>query len=305
MPHAEDVAVSGAHELGYHSHPDELVDLLAPFVADGLTAGEQVVVLATAEHRAALTAALEGRGLGADHDRLTLLDATETLASLRADGVIDRDRFAALTSGLVSGGGRVRLFGEMVALLWEEGDIASALELERLWNDLLAGRAMRVLCAYPASTLDGSSLHDLQEMLAQHDRLRGRVHHTTPGASSGVFVPVAGSVPEVRQFVDQVLRSWGEDPFLIGDVVLVASELATNAVLHAGSPFRLTLDRTGGVVRVALQDVDDSPAGQRNASADDTNGRGMVIVAALSHRWGSDPLPDGKVVWAELAAEDE
>lgn len=305
MPHG-DVADGGAHELSYHEHPDELVELLAPFVLEGVAAGERVVVIATEAHRSALDAALAELHLGAElDDRLTYLDAAETLASIRSFGAIDPDRFLAMASAVVGTGERVRLFGEIVALLWEEGDVTGALELEALWNLFLEGRELRLLCAYPASTLDGSDLHHVKDVLLQHDNLSGSVYHHAPGAATAVFVPVAGSVPEVRHFVGQVLRSWGEDPYLAGDVVLVASELATNAILHAGSPYRLTLSRTGGSVRVALQDVADRPAEPRHASAEDTNGRGMVIVAALSRRWGCDPLPEGKVVWAELGADED
>jgi hypothetical protein len=300
-----DVADGGAHELSYHEHPDELVALLAPFVIEGLAAGERVIVIATEPHRTALSATLARKHIDIDHELLTMLDAAETLASLRPDGTIDADLFVAMASGVAGPGKRVRIFGEMVALLWEAGDVMGALELENLWNDFLEAREVRLLCAYPASTLDESNLHDVKDVLLQHDNLSGSVHHRAPGAATAVFVPVAGSVPEVRLFVGQVLRSWGEDPYLTGDVVLVASELATNAILHAASPYRLTLSRTGGSVRVALQDVADSPAEPRVPSADDTHGRGMVIVAALSRRWGCDPLPEGKVVWAELGAEED
>jgi hypothetical protein len=83
----------------------------------------------------------------------------------------------------------------------------------------------------------------------------------------------------------------------------VASELATNAVLHADSPFRVSVDRSIGVVCIAIQDAVEGLAEQQPPSRDEMTGRGMAIVNALSRRWGCDALPAGKVVWAELAAK--
>jgi anti-sigma regulatory factor (Ser/Thr protein kinase) len=108
-------------------------------------------------------------------------------------------------------------------------------------------------------------------------------------------------VPAVRRFVAGVLQLWREEA-TTADAELVASELATNAVLHADSPFRVSVDRSIGVVCIAIQDAVEGLAEQQPPSRDEMTGRGMAIVNALSRRWGCDALPAGKVVWAELAA---
>ena len=80
------------------------------------------------------------------------------------------------------------------------------------------------------------------------------------------------------------------------------SELATNALKHADSPFRVTLDRRPGGVRVGVEDADGDTSARRSRSADGIGGRGVEIIEALARRWGSTELPSGKLVWAELVA---
>ena len=113
---------------------------------------------------------------------------------------------------------------------------------------------------------------------------------------------VTASVPVARAFVRRTLSEWGLEA-LVDTAALVVSELATNAVLHARSPFvvRLRLDAGGGF---SLEVIDGSarrPA--RRAAADSaTTGRGLSIVAQLASAWGVEQREEGKAVWARLAA---
>ncbi|HEX2065915.1 MAG TPA: PAS domain-containing protein, partial [Candidatus Thermoplasmatota archaeon] len=111
------------------------------------TPGAARIVIATPEHRAGLA----GR---VDPARLTMLDAAETLGRFMVDGTPDEQRFLQHVGAPVreaARGGPVRLFGEMVALLAQDGNFAAALQLEGLWNRLLADLDASLLCAYPAS----------------------------------------------------------------------------------------------------------------------------------------------------------
>jgi anti-sigma regulatory factor (Ser/Thr protein kinase) len=273
--------------------------------------------VATDEHRAALDGALRREGVDAEEQRaaglLLTVDARATLDTILHDGVPDAARFVETASLLIEhadhDGTPLRIFGEMVALLWELGDVAGALELEELWNDLLEERTFTLLCAYPTSALGDARLGDVSEVCALHSSVRPPsgyatgtpAAHATRAEFSQVFLPVPEAVAAVRRFVAEVLHHWHE-PDLVPDASLVVSELATNAVLHASSPFRVSVDRSIGVVCVAIQDVTPEPAEQQDTGGQDASGRGMVIVEALSRRWGCDALPTGKVVWAELAA---
>jgi anti-sigma regulatory factor (Ser/Thr protein kinase) len=89
---------------------------------------------------------------------------------------------------------------------------------------------------------------------------------------------------------------------LASDVALVTSELASNAVRHAATPFEVVLDFSSGHVRVEVRDA--SPAVPRGGAADDgATGRGLGVVDRLASSWGVDATDRGKVVWAQLRAE--
>ncbi|WP_063739503.1 ATP-binding protein [Streptomyces anulatus] len=92
------------------------------------------------------------------------------------------------------------------------------------------------------------------------------------------------------------------------DAELVVSELLTNAVLHARrDSVRVTAMRLGeGRVRVAVVDLSRDLPAACAAGDDQESGRGLDIVATLSGgRWGVQPLPWGKRVWADLGQEDK
>jgi anti-sigma regulatory factor (Ser/Thr protein kinase) len=109
------------------------------------------------------------------------------------------------------------------------------------------------------------------------------------------------SVPAARRFVDEALRRWDAEP--VRDIALLCtSELVTNAVLHARTEVRLSVRITGSTVRVRVSDNGAASVPQRVRSADAhaTRGRGLVLVEALSDRWGVDEDERGKTVWFEL-----
>ena len=302
--------------VSFYERDIELVATLTRFVDEGLVLGERVIVVATPAHRADLERSLTEHGI--DHagecsnGQLVLLDARTTLDSLLVDGEVDADNFVDTVASLVraarADGSPVRAFGEMVALLWEIGDVSGALDLEERWSRLQDELGFELLCAYPTSALGDARLGDVSEICAGHTTVVPPASYATgdPAADatiaeySQVFLPVPEAVAAVRRFVSEALRSWGERDLEM-DASLVASELATNAVLHASSPFRASIDRSVGVVCIAVQDVAIDAAARQESTSQDASGRGMMIVDALSRRWGCDALPTGKVVWAELA----
>jgi anti-sigma regulatory factor (Ser/Thr protein kinase) len=113
----------------------------------------------------------------------------------------------------------------------------------------------------------------------------------------GRFEPDPMNVRAARDFVAGVLEEQG----FHGDtdvVLLLASELVTNAVRHARTPFEVTVEVHDEAVRVAVIDADTEHVPQmRQPGPDDTNGRGLVLVDQLSTYWGSDRTGGGKAVW--------
>jgi anti-sigma regulatory factor (Ser/Thr protein kinase) len=87
--------------------------------------------------------------------------------------------------------------------------------------------------------------------------------------------------------------------------MLVVSELVTNAIRHAGTPFDVSVDYDGRRMRIAVADRSDTAPHMVDST--DTRlggGLGLRIVQDASRRWGWGPSPTGKVVWAELDCHD-
>jgi hypothetical protein len=312
--------VTHPHTSAFHGNDTELIEMVAPYVVEGLDHGERVVVVITDPHRAALDEALHERGIDSTRARRsgTYLPwgAAETLQNFYVDGSMDRDRFVGTVGGLLGtapDAAPVRAFGEMVALLWERGDVAAALELEDLWSEFLRTRPFSLMCAYSTASLSGALLSDVGRLCEVHGTLLAPSGYADlePGSFgpraaaadtlwSDIFLPVPSAAAAARHFVTAALAQWGEDD-LQWEAALVASELATNAVRHGASPFRASVSRAGGPVRIAVEDVAPGRPERRAATRDLLDGRGVAIVEALTRRSGCDVLPDSKVVWAELS----
>lgn len=115
-------------------------------------------------------------------------------------------------------------------------------------------------------------------------------------------------VGRARRWARSRLLGSGVDPGApLADVlVLVVSELVTNAVVHTGRPavlrmrFPLDHDDIGGTVRIEVDDVCDLPPQRRAADGEATCGRGLELVDGLCDRWGWHPDGTGKRVWCEI-----
>jgi anti-sigma regulatory factor (Ser/Thr protein kinase) len=105
-----------------------------------------------------------------------------------------------------------------------------------------------------------------------------------------------------RQFTRSTLASW-QSPGSHDDIVLVVSELVTNALLHGhGTPMVRLFD---GTDRVRVEVCDDSPLLPVSHRVTPTSGLGLRVVEQLSSAWGASRRGRGKVVWCELPAAPE
>ncbi len=123
------------------------------------------------------------------------------------------------------------------------------------------------------------------------------------------LAPLASAVPRARQHVRQLLREWNLTDS--GETAeLVVSELLTNAVQATGmaellAPVRLWLLSDERSVLILVWDSSQEPPARIDAAGDAENGRGLLLVEAISTRWNWY-VPDhlgGKVVWAQIGAE--
>jgi anti-sigma regulatory factor (Ser/Thr protein kinase) len=108
-----------------------------------------------------------------------------------------------------------------------------------------------------------------------------------------------------RRYVTSRALTWPAE--LLDQVVLLTSELVTNAVLHGRGPVELRIEDDGRLIRIEISDGHPDPLPRDGDRPPDTqqSGRGLLIVDSLADRWGYrlHRAPPGKTVWFELRYE--
>jgi signal transduction histidine kinase/CheY-like chemotaxis protein len=168
------------HFAQFYETDASLLDSLSGFIGIGLGAGDACIVVATEAHREGLDDRLRFYDLdlaaARASGRYVSLDAAETLSKFTVDGSLVPELFFELIGDIVARaaacGRRVRAFGEMVSLLWAEGDHDGAIQLEGLWNDLRESHSFSLFCGYPMSGFGGESFAEpLSRVCAGHSRV--------------------------------------------------------------------------------------------------------------------------------------
>ena len=117
-------------------------------------------------------------------------------------------------------------------------------------------------------------------------------------AATATFSADPMSVTDARQLVERTID--GCPPSVVADALLLTSELVSNVVLHAATPFELEVQQADGVVRVVVRDGSTQPPIVHDPAPDETGGRGLLLVHSLATRWGYETSKHGKSVWFEL-----
>jgi anti-anti-sigma regulatory factor/anti-sigma regulatory factor (Ser/Thr protein kinase) len=132
--------------------------------------------------------------------------------------------------------------------------------------------------------------------------LRAKPRHRTTTISE-VLLPADGAGHRARSIATEACARW-DLPHLVDPATLIANELVTNAVEHAGTMLNLKLSLGRRYLMVAVRDgCSTAPVPPQAPSADPAAGRGLFLVEATAIRWGSLPTYDGKVVWATLTRQ--
>ena len=309
-PGAQLTMGQGGHAVQFYGDDQELAASVGQFLGEGLAAGGSAAVVATTAHRLAFRAHLPSGAGG----RLLVVDAGQMLRGFLDGGRLDRARFREAAEDLIGraadAGQPVRIYAEMVAVLWDAGQVTLALELEAWWNDLAAQLPFSLLCGYPARLLTAGQYQEaasVQEVCGLHTAVTAPSPVPASGtstrrdgagrAAARWFSCDLASPRLARQFVLAALGSRAQGR--VGtDAAIVAAELATNAVLHARSAFTVTVAHLPDRVRISVRDQVPLSGGPPAA----VPGHGLHIVAQIASRWAVDPLPGAKVVWAELPA---
>jgi anti-sigma regulatory factor (Ser/Thr protein kinase) len=121
---------------------------------------------------------------------------------------------------------------------------------------------------------------------------------TQPTTQERRFDPTLGAVRAAREFV--VDAAGGGDDDLTATLALVTSELASNAVLHARTPFVVRVRSSSESVRIAVFDHDGALPTPREDGLGGVTGRGLAIVGSLASEWGVEQEGAGKWVWADV-----
>jgi signal transduction histidine kinase len=168
------------HFVQFYEADAFLLNSLGEYTAAALKAGEAAIVVATKEHREELEARLGKHGLdvttAVECGQLVLHDAAETLSKFMLNGSPDSALFAEIVGDIIASAGegrpRVRIYGEMVALLWAEGNYDAAIRLEGLWNDLQQKHSFALFCAYPIGGFAGEGPgRGLSHVCTTHSRV--------------------------------------------------------------------------------------------------------------------------------------
>lgn len=136
---------------------------------------------------------------------------------------------------------------------------------------------------------------DIALLLLRYDGMKVR-----PIRASYVVWRLPDAVMHARRFTARTLRAWKMAEHADA-VLLVVSELVTNAVVHTQGAVRLELTRAADRIRIAVSDSSPrAPAKPVIVDWEATGGRGLLLVEATSASWGSLPVGGGKQVWSEI-----
>lgn len=167
------------HFVQIYTNDDAFLASLESFVRAGLKRGETVVVVATEAHRNGLEERLGARDpetiRGWAPGQYLAFDAEQSLAKFMVEGWPDERLFNRWVEDVLvrsqAGKRRVRVFGEMVALLWARGQNGATIQLEHLWNGFVARNRFSLYCAYPKAGFTQDSLESMEYICATHSRV--------------------------------------------------------------------------------------------------------------------------------------
>ncbi len=186
------------HAVHFYRDPTNLSHIVSRFLAEGLTLGQPAVVVARPPLCRSIETNLEGLaidvGASKADGRLLLLVADTVLDEFLVGGRPDPLRFRRAIDSVfdqvhqTGASSDVRIYGEMVDLLWQEGQRVAALELEELWNSLVWSYRLLLLCGYSTEgRYEPSSADDI------------RAFHSHDMSNTGELVAITSNRPHRRR----------------------------------------------------------------------------------------------------------
>jgi MEDS: MEthanogen/methylotroph, DcmR Sensory domain len=158
---------AGDHAVVFY-HDNELASVVGGYLLEAIRDGGVAIIVATPEHRIWVNAWLMQAGVDlatvTTNGSYVILDARQTMDGFLIADSPDPASFWKTLSPVLAAAGRrrrpVRVFGEMVALLWDAGRAEAAIELEALWNEMARQHTFSLLCGYPLTSVQGDDHSD-------------------------------------------------------------------------------------------------------------------------------------------------
>lgn len=294
------------HFAAFYRGDDEYLDLLVPFILDGLALHEPVFVAVPAPHLVLLRDAL-----GESAAEVQMGEFARNPA--RAFG-----QFAVHTAEL--GDQPIRMIGEPVWPGRTADEYPACVQNEALFNTAFAGRNFATLCPYDAAGLPDEVLSDARTthpLIWQGGTVTPSADYAWPDAFARWNQPLptdptAVTLP-IRQFADlatartfstDYANSIGLPAERVGDLDLIISELATNSLKYTAGSCRLALWRHDGNLVCEVSDsgrFEDPLAGRRAPEELATSGRGLFLVNAVADLVRTHTANSGTTIQAYLS----
>jgi anti-sigma regulatory factor (Ser/Thr protein kinase) len=304
---------SFAHEVLFYDGPRDLIARTVPFIADGVRAGEPVMVAVEQPKIDALRSALGDRA-----GDVTFVD----MVALGRNPARIIPAWEAFLNGHGGRGRPLRGIGEPV---WPGRPAEELIECqlhEALLNVAFAdGGPFRLLCPYDRTALDPAVLHEARcthpvvvdgARRAPSRDFRGgeltapfETPLSRPPASTTALSFERRTLDLVRAVTARAAREAGLSAARVADLVLAVNEIASNSVRHAGGRGVLRSWRDAGDVVFEVRDpgrIADPLAGRRVPLVDQLGGRGIWIANRLCDLVQVRSLPEGTVVRLRMAA---
>lgn len=167
------------HLVQIYDTDEIFLDSLEGFVSSGFKAGDSVIIVATDAHLFSLKKRLRTKGFNIEQleakARFLPFSAEDTLSTFMVEGLPDEQLFMKVAKDIITkarGNGRkVRAYGEMVAILWERGQLEATIQLEHLWNKFCATEAFCLFCAYPKSGFTKDFTNSVDHICCAHTKV--------------------------------------------------------------------------------------------------------------------------------------
>lgn len=176
----KDIA-SADHLFQIYESESVLLDSLEGFAGTGFMAGENVIIVATASHLEGLEQRLLKQGFDiptlSATDRYITFDAELLAFSFFVDGRFDEKLLlqaaAEMLERIRKNGRQIRIFGEMVSVLWSKGYHSETRKLEEIWDGICEREKFCLFCAYPKNSFTPSDRSSYEHICTKHSKQVG------------------------------------------------------------------------------------------------------------------------------------